>query len=107
MDFITFKQFIYTLNIRDYHTNSKGEKCQDNDVIRIHLDSSSHDSFNYIELGWYDYMAKDDTWKILEITLNKSILNSKITDIQYNDKFNILEVWIDEKPDCTIEEYQN
>lgn len=93
MKFITFKQFIYTINISNCHYNNEGKTIDDNDIIRIHLDNDfNHDKDNYIDLGWYDMSSKLDSYNILEKYFNKNVLESVVTDFQYNDDINCIEV---------------
>ena len=70
---ITFKQFIYTCNIRSCYNNSEGKLIQDNVVIRIFPPNwtGSKLEHSYIDLGWYDYTEKSYIWEQLEKTLSK------------------------------------
>ena len=107
MEYITFKQFIYTINIRDYYVSSNGTECHDNKIIRIYYDFNN--TKKYIDLGWYDYYSKGTVWEVLESTLNKKILDSVITDIGYNEDYSILEIWTEQKENLTetLKEFQN
>lgn len=103
LQYITFKQFFYTINIR----NCYGDDIKNNQIIRlIHINENED---NYIEIGWYDYFNKDGSWKILEKTLNKNILDSIVTDIRYEEKFNCIIVYWANKNDMseTLSEYTN
>ena len=43
MEYITFKQFIYTINMRDYYVNSSGTGCHDSIIIKIYYNSDNKD----------------------------------------------------------------
>ena len=107
MKYITFKQFIYTINIRDCYTKN-GKEILDNQIIRIYQ-GTEYKKDNYIEIGWYDYFNKDAVWDILKETLNKNILDSVVTDFRYNDEYMVFEVYVSLEKDigATLEEYQN
>lgn len=109
MNFITFKQFIYTINIRDCYLSEKGIELEDNQVIRIYYKTNFNTKDHFIEIGWYDYFNKDTVWKILLETLNKNILNSVVTDFRYNEDYKVFEVYVSLEKDlkCTLQEYQN
>lgn len=108
MDYITFKQFVYTINIRDCHTSFSGKECEDNNIIRIYY-GNDYSKSTYIDIGWYDYFNKDTVWNILENSLNKKILDSVVTDFRYNEDYLCFEVYLSSKKDLeeTLEEYQN
>lgn len=108
MDYITFKQFIYTINIRNCYLSQEGKEINNNGIIRIYYGTEFKND-NYIEIGWYDYFNKDTVWKILKETLNKNILDSVITDFRYNDNYSCIEVCVAKKEDLgeTLQEYQN
>ena len=108
MDYITFRQFVYTINIRDFHMSFNGKECQDNSIIRIYY-GSDYKKGMYIDIGWYDYFNKDTVWDVLENSLNKKILDSVVTDFQYNEDYLCFEVYLQSKEDLdgTLEEYQN
>lgn len=103
MKFITFKQFIYTINIRYCHND-----LDDNYMIRLYY-GTEHKKDNYIEIGWYDFFNKDTIWNILENSLNKKILDSIVTDFRYNEDYGCIEVYIcsEKELGATLEEYQN
>lgn len=107
MEYITFKQFVYTINIRDYYVGSSGTECHDNKIVRIYYNFDNMKE--YIDLGWYDYYNKDAVWEVLENTLNKKILDSVITDIGYNEDYSVLEIWTEQKENLTetLKELQN
>lgn len=108
MKFITFKQFIYTINIRNCYLSEKGKELQNNEIIRIYY-GTEYKKDNYIEIGWYDYFNKDTVWNILKETLNKKILDSVVTDFRYNEDYMCFEVYLSLEKDLeeTLEEYQN
>lgn len=103
LQYITFKQFFYTINIR----NCYGDDIENNQIIRLINNNENED--NYIEIGWYDYFNKDSSWKILEKTLNKNILDSIVTDIRYEEKYNCIFVYWANRSNMneTLEEYTN
>lgn len=108
MEFITFKQFVYTINIRNCYTNQSQKECEDNYIIRIYY-CENYSNREYIDIGWYDYTNKDTTWKILENSLNQKILNSVVTDFRYDKDYGCIEVYVSDKNELnqTLEEYQN
>lgn len=109
MKFITFKQFIYTINITDYHrTITTGKEIKDNRILRIHY-GREYNKDDYIDIGWYDYFCKNNVWKILESYLKKEILESVVTDFLFNEDFFMIEVFTCSKEDLeeSLEEYQN
>ena len=85
MEYITFKQFIYTINIRKCPKSKDGGVLQDNTTIRIYYDTSDTD--NYIEIGWYDYYSKDVSWELLKEMLSKKIIDSIVTDFVYDEDY--------------------
>lgn len=99
LNFITFKQFIYTINIR-YCPDSD---TMDNKIIRLLFNDVSNN--NYIDLGWYDYFHKDTCWEILEKMLNERVLESVVTDFWYDDKFDCICVCLQDKDYETLEDY--
>lgn len=109
MDFITFKQFIYTINIRNYYRSTLTQnEVEDNNIIRIYY-GKEFDKNCYIDIGWYDYFRKDSIWKILESYLKKEILDSVVTDFSFNEDFMLMEVYTCSKEDLQedLKEYQN
>ena len=108
MEYITFKQFVYTINIRDCYLTDKGKEMNGNDIIRIYY-GTEFKKDNYIEVGWYDYFNKDTVWEILNKTLNKNILESVVTDFGYNEDCMCFEIYVALKKDLreTLQEYQN
>ena len=106
LEYITFKQFIYTINIRNYYNNSENEECMDNQIIRIRYDRETIKD-GYIDIGWFDFGTKNAVWKTLEKTLNKDILNSKIISIFYDKTYDILELGVDLNPNESLEEWGN
>lgn len=102
MGYITFKQFIYTINIRDVYFNN-GNEIDDCKVLRIHFGGIR----DWFYLGWDDFITKYEVWERLEKVLKPEILNSYITSIRYNEDMNTLDVCIDDKPIETIEEYKS
>lgn len=106
LKYITFKQFIYTINIRDCFINNSGKETMDNQIIRLIYDSDNKDA--YIDIGWYDYCPKNEIWKRLEKTLNKNILDSVVTDFRYQDDFNCIIVYLADKNNTVnLEDYVN
>lgn len=108
MEYITFKQFIYTINIRNFYLNEQRKEIKGNEIIRINWskEGETKDRF-YIDIGWYDFFNKDSVWDILETYLSEKILNSYVTGFLYNEDFNCIEVWLQEKVVETLQEYQN
>lgn len=108
MEYITFKQFIYTINIRDCYLNLNQKEILDNEVIRINWSKEGEGRKDfYIDIGWYDYANKDFVWEVLETYLSKEILNSVVTDFRYNEDFNCLELWLQFEYTESLQEYQN
>lgn len=99
MEYITFKQFIYTINISDYYTSALTKKeVEDGALIRIHY-GTEYKKDDYIDISWYDYFRKDSVWKILESYLKKEILESVVTDFSFNQDFDCIEVYICSRKD--------
>lgn len=99
MEYITFKQFIYTINIRDYYTSFFTKKeVEDGALIRIHY-GTEYKKDDYIDISWYDYFCKDSVWKILESYLKKEILESVVTDFSFNQDYGLIEVYICSRKD--------
>jgi len=107
MEYITFKQFIYTINIRDCY-KIDGKEISDNQVIRLYY-GTEYKKDNYTEIGWYDYFNKDAVWEILKLSLNKNILDSVVTDFRYNRDIECFEVYLALRKDLeeNLQEYQN
>lgn len=107
MEYITFKQFIYTINIRELYKSENDESLQGNTTIRIYHNNIK--SKDYVEIGWYDYHNKDTSWELLKEVLNEQILDSIVTDFRYNEDYSCFEVYVSSKEEmgCTLEEYQN
>lgn len=104
LEYITFKQFIYTINLRDIkYGKYNGEEIYDTQVIKIYFDEFK----DWIELGWYDFTAKNSILECLEKFLNKNILESYIRDIKYDDEAEILTVWLIKDISESLEDYQN
>ena len=102
MEYITFKQFIYTISIRNCSTSPITGATIDDDVsIRVYYD--------YIDISWYDYSRKDEAWKTLEKYFKKEILESVVTDFFFNQDLCCLEVYTCAKKDIeeNLEEYKN
>lgn len=106
MEYITFKQLIYTINIRELYKTKNDESLQGNTTIRIYNVKSKDD---FVEIGWYDYYNKDTSWDLLKEVLNEQILDSIVTDFRYNGDYSCFEVYVSSKEEmgCTLEEYQN
>lgn len=102
MGYITFKQFIYTLNTRNVWFNN-GKEIDDSQTIRIHYGGIR----DWFYLGWDDFVTKNEVWHRLETILSPKILNSYIMDIRYNDEWNCLDVSIDNEPTETLEEFNS
>lgn len=109
MEYITFKQFIYTISIRSsYKSAISGNEVDDGNTIRIHY-GKEYNKDNYIDISWYDFLNKGSVWKILENYLKKEILESVVTDFAFNEDFGLIEVYTCSKEDLeeSLEEYQN
>lgn len=109
IQFISFKQFIYTINIRNCYLLN-GKEINDNEIVRLFYKSNGIvGKDNYIDLGWYDYFNKDSVWKILEETLNQNILDSIVTDFRYDIDYNCIVVYLSNKNEIkeTLQEYAN
>ena len=96
LDYITFKQFFYTVNIRYI-------KC--NRIIKIFYNEDMVSK--WIQLGWNDFNDKLSSWNLLNQFLKPEILNSYVTDICYNDEEEILEIYLENNPMETLEEYNS
>lgn len=112
LEYITFKQLIYTLNIRDMrYGRFEKKEIEDCQIIKIYYDDNSSDSFGnmreYLQVGWNDFFNKDTVWKTLEKFLKKEVLDSYVTDIRYNDEEEILEICLENNPMETLEEYNS
>lgn len=94
LEYITFKQFIYTINIRQY-INEK----QDAYPIRIYLDVNK-----WIDLGWYDWTNKGTCMETLELFLKKEILDSYVTSLGLIEDTEQIYVYLEENPQCSLEE---
>ena len=106
LKYITFKQFVYTINIRDCYTSRLGNEVMDNQIIRLIYNSNNKD--DYIDIGWYDFFNKDAIWGRLEKTLNKNILESIVTDFKYQDDYSCIVVYLaDKNISESLAEYQN
>lgn len=92
LEFITFKQFIYTINIRDCYKNRFGKEIDDSKIIRIYYKE------RHIELGWYDFTAKDSVYQTLSTFLKKEIMESYITDMYYDEDVEELTLHLDDNP---------
>lgn len=109
MEYITFKQFVYTISIRSsYKSIISGNEVDDGRGIRIHYGKEC-DKDNYIDIGWYDFLRKESVWKILGSYLKKEILESVVTDFFFNEDFGLIEVYTCSKEDLreSLEEYMN
>ena len=99
MEFITFKQFIYTINIRESCKSIiSGKEVEDGCAIRIHY-GKEYKKDDYIDISWYDFFNKGTVWKILGNYLKKEILESVVTDFFFNEDFGIIEVYTCSKED--------
>lgn len=109
MEYITFKQFIYTISIRTCYTSPiTGAKIEDDVLIRVYY-GREYNKYDYIDISWYDYSRKDGAWKTLEKYLKKEILESIVTDFFFNQDLCCIEVYTCAKKDVeeSLEEYQN
>lgn len=109
MEYITFKQFIYTINIRTCYTSPiTGEEIDDSNMLRVYY-GVEYDKNNYIDIDWYDYSCKNTVWKTLEKYLKKEILESVVTDFSFNQDLCCIEVYTCAKENMqeNLEEYQN
>ena len=101
--YITFKQFIYTVNIRQYY-NEK----QDATNIRIYPDIEEiRDKDLWFDFSWYDWANKDACWKILSNVLSEKILKSYITDIWLDENINVLSIRLENKPTESLQSLKN
>ena len=99
MEYITFKQFVYTISIRSsYKSIISGNEVDDGRGIRIHY-GKEYKKDNYIDISWYDFFNKGSVWKILENYLKKEILESVVTDFSFNEYFGLIEVYTCSKED--------
>ena len=97
MEFITFKQFIYTINVRQYNEEcSSVEDRHDSQVIRLYWKDKID---NWIDIGWYDFDRKGMVWDRLSLFLNENILNSIVTNVQLDIEMNELKVYLEDKKD--------
>ena len=94
MEFITFKQFIYTICVRYYNEDIPSK--HDSQVIRLYWKDQS---CNWIDIGWYDFDGKDSVWNRLALFLNEKVLNSIVVQINMSYDLNELEVWLEERED--------
>lgn len=109
MEYITFKQFVYTINIRTCYTSPITRAEIEDDVsIRIYY-GREYNKYDYIDISWCDYSRKDSAWKTLEKYLKKEILESIVTDFFFNQDLCCIEVYTCAKKDIeeSLEEYQN
>ena len=109
MEFITFKQFVYTINIREgYQSIISGKEVEDGRAIRIHY-GKEYDKDNYIDICWYDFFNKGTVWKILGSYLKEEILESVVTDFFFNEDFGLIEVYTCSKKDLreSLGEYRD
>jgi hypothetical protein len=93
--YITFKQFIYTVNIRRYDN----EKQTGTD-IRIYPDNIeyTHENTSWFDLCWYDWFNKDAVWNYLNVVLSEDVLNSYVSDIWLDENEDILSIRLVSKP---------
>ncbi len=99
MEFITFKQFIYTINIRESCKSIiSGKEVEDGCAIRIHY-GKEYKKDDYIDISWYDFFNKGTVWKILRSYLKEEILESIVTDFSFNEDFELIEVYTCSKED--------
>lgn len=109
MEYITFKQFIYTIGIRDCYTSPiTGATIDDGVSIRVYY-GRGYDKYDYIDISWYDYSLKKDAWKTLEKYFKKEILESIVTNFFFNQDLCCIEVYTCAKGDVeeNLEEYKN
>nr|DAQ36297.1 MAG TPA: hypothetical protein [Caudoviricetes sp.] len=109
MEYITFKQFIYTIGIRDCYTSPiTGATIDDGLSIRVYY-GRGYDKYDYIDISWYDYSLKKDAWKTLEKYFKKEILESIVTSFFFNQDLCCIEVYTCAKGDVeeNLEEYKN
>ena len=101
--YITFKQFIYTVDIGQY-INEK----MDATSIRIYTDlDKDKTKDNWFDLGFYDWSFKASAWKFLEKVLSKEILNSYVERIWIDDTFDILCIDLVSKPTESLSSCKN
>ena len=109
MEYITFAQFIYTINIRSCYTSAlTGKEVDDGAVLRVHY-GRDFDECNYIDISWCDYSRKNDVWENLEKYLKKEILESIVTDLYFNRDLCCMEIYTCAKENVeeSLEEYKN
>lgn len=85
---IPFKQFINCFNFRTFTNGVGNKKNEDTTIIRIYLPyiGSINSDKEWLEFGMYDFWDKSkDKIRLLEKILSKNVLNSYVTDIEYND----------------------
>lgn len=100
---IPFKQFINCFNFRDFVNDVVSNGNEDTTIIRIYLPykDSIISSKEWFEFGMYDFWDKsDDKMRLLNKIFSKDILNSYVTDIEYNDKYDsVIHVYLSDKQD--------
>lgn len=109
MEYITFKQFVYTISIRNCFTSPiTGKEIDDGTMLRVYY-GREYDKYDYIDIDWYDYSRKNTVWKTLEKYLKKEILESVVTDFSFNQDLCCIEVYTCAKKDVeeSLEEYKN
>lgn len=109
LKFITFKQFIYTINIRQYYTNFQNKEVKDGYPIRIYYSEGFMDykKEEWFDLSWYDFTAKEAVWDNLSKILKEEVLNSFVTDFRYDEEIEQIVVYLEKQPNASLEEYQN
>lgn len=109
MEYITFKQFFYSINIRNCYISSLTNKEVDDGFIIKLFYGKEYDKYDYMDISWYDYTRKADAWKTLEKYLKKEILESIVTGFYFDQDYGCLVVYACAKEDVeeTLEEYND
>ena len=99
LEYITYKQFIYTINIRNCYQSCKNKDIMDCYPIRLYYKEQ------WIDIGWYDYTTKRAVVETLSQFLTKEIMNSYVTDLRLDEEIEELIVYLEDKPIETLEKY--
>lgn len=94
MDNITFKQFINNFNFRYFRDWDNGANYYDTKIIRIFPPLKEYSKDVWFDFGIYDFCNKETTLELLETILTKEILNSYVSSIDYDDKLEIIQIYL-------------
>ena len=95
---MTFKQFIYTYCFRHVNDFRDDEAQFDTTIIRIYPPVDNYERHRWFEFGVYDFSEDEYKWSICEQVLSKEILNSFVSEIEYNsERENVVHVYLDKK----------